>query len=245
MTESTTPDEALAALAALGDAERAVQMAAYHKSTRAFFGVPVPQIDALVKGWRGAELPARLALAEGLWRAGVHEARVAAAKLLDQNRFRPADAEVWGLMVRWLPDFDGWAIADHVMIAGQKRVVADPRRIDEVEGWTRSASMWVRRAALVVTLPFAKSGTPKPVEAAVRARVLGWAAGYVAQPEWFMQKAVAWWLRDLSKHNPAQTRAFLDAHGAQMKAFARKEAAKYLPGGWAGLGAVGATGEEG
>lgn len=229
-----TTEAALAALAAAGDGERAVQMAAYHKSTRPFFGVPVPQIDALVKAWRVAELADRVALADGLWQAGVHEARVAAAKLLDQSRFRPTDAPVWAQLVRWLPDLDGWAIADHVMIAGQKRVVADPRRIDEVEGWTRSPSMWVRRAALVVTLPFAKSGTPKPVEAAVRARVLGWAGGYVADPEWFMQKVVAWWLRDLSKHNPDQTRAFLEVHGGSMKAFARKEASKYLPGCWPG-----------
>ena len=75
-----TTEAALAALAAAGDGERAVQMAAYHKSTRRFFGVPVPQIDALVKAWRVAELGDRVALADGLWQAGVHEARVASKR---------------------------------------------------------------------------------------------------------------------------------------------------------------------
>ena len=42
------------------------------------------------------------------------------------------------------------------------------------------------------------------------------------------QKAVAWWLRDLSKHDPARTAAFLASHGARLKPFARKEAGKYL-----------------
>ncbi|MDG1431462.1 MAG: DNA alkylation repair protein, partial [Paracoccaceae bacterium] len=45
---------------------------------------------------------------------------------------------------------------------------------------------------------------------------------------WFIQKAVAWWLRDLSKRDPERVVEFLDHHGEQMKPFARKEASKYL-----------------
>ena len=88
--------------------------------------------------------------------------------------------------------------------------------------------MWTRRAALVITLPWTKQPFPSAQDRAIRERVLGWAAVYVSDPEWFIQKAVAWWLRDLSKHDPDRVRAFLDAHCMQMKAFARKEAAKYL-----------------
>ena len=64
---------------------------------------------------------------------------------------------------------------------------------------------------------------------AARARVLGWAAGYVPDQQWFIQKAVAWWIRELSKHDAAAAQGFLDAYGAAMKPFARKEAGKYLP----------------
>ncbi|MEJ2001402.1 MAG: DNA alkylation repair protein, partial [Maritimibacter sp.] len=63
---------------------------------------------------------------------------------------------------------------------------------------------------------------------AARDRILGWAASYVDDPEWFIQKAVGWWLRDLSKHDPDRTRAFLDSYGERMKPFARREAGKYL-----------------
>ena len=128
-----------------------------------------------------------------------------------------------------MPDFDGWAIADHVCSAGGKRLVADPARIDLVETWTISPQMWTRRAALVITLPWTKLNFPKPLDLAIRDRVLGWAAGYVADPDWFIQKSVAWWLRDLSRHDPDRARAFLAAHGGQMKPFARKEAARHLP----------------
>jgi 3-methyladenine DNA glycosylase AlkD len=163
-----------------------------------------------------------------LWKSDIHEARIIAAKLLTQARIRPDDA-VWSLIRMWVPQFDGWAVADHACSAGQRRVMADLSRLDEIEDWTRSDHLWTRRAALVITLPLAKLPFPKPDEAAARARVLGWAASYVPDRAWFIQKAVAWWLRDLSKHDPDAVRAFLTDHGEAMKAFARKEAGKYLP----------------
>jgi 3-methyladenine DNA glycosylase AlkD len=114
------------------------------------------------------------------------------------------------------------------MIAGQKRLVWNPARIDDVEAWTTSSHLWTRRAAMVVTLPFAKQNHPKPHEAAIRERVLGWAASYVDDEDWFIQKSVAWWLRDLSKHDAPRVRAFLGENGGRMKPFASNEAAKYL-----------------
>lgn len=222
-------EQALAALEAAGDPAKAPEMAAYHKSTRQFFGVTVPQIDDLTDAWRAeCTLDERLALAAGLWATDIHEARVAAAKLFVQARIRPDDEGAWALIQSWLPDFDGWAIADHAMIAGQKRLVWQPERIEAVEAWTTSPAMWTRRAALVVTLPFAKKNNPKPEETAIRERVLGWAAEYATDPDWFIQKAVAWWLRDLSKHDAERVRVWLEAHGEKLKNFARKEASKYL-----------------
>ena len=105
---------------------------------------------------------------------------------------------------------------------------ADATRLDEVEGWTTHDNFWVRRAALVFTLPWAKQNFPKPHEVDARERILGWAASYVEDREWFIQKAIAWWLRDLSKRDPDRVSAFLNQYGEAMKAFARKEAAKYL-----------------
>ena len=88
--------------------------------------------------------------------------------------------------------------------------------------------MWTRRAALVATLPWTKQNHPKPDELANRDRILDWAASYVPDRNWFIQKAIAWWLRDLSKHDPVRAQVFLDKHGSEMKPFARKEAGKYL-----------------
>jgi 3-methyladenine DNA glycosylase AlkD len=224
-----TIDEALAQLHAAADPAKAAEMAAYHKAPRVYLGVTVPQIDAAAKGWReeDSSVEARVTLAADLWQSDIHEARVAAAKLLTQARIRP-DAAVWDLIAGWVPDFDAWAIADHACKAGEKRVMTDLSRLDQIETWTQADSFWTRRAALVITLPLAKLNFPKPEELAARERVLAWAASYVPDREWFIQKAIGWWLRDLSKHDAPRVRAFLAEHGAGMKAFARKEAALYL-----------------
>ena len=221
--------DAIAALRAHADSAKASEMHRYHKVDRPYLGVANPVIDDLVKEWRAAcDLDARLALARGLWKSNIHEGRIAAAKLLTQARIRPDDQAAWELIKSWVPEFDAWAIADHVAIAGQKRLVADPARLDEVEEWTTADHMWTRRAALVMTLPWTKQNNPKPADLAVRDRVLGWAAGYVTDPDWFIQKAVGWWLRDLSRHDPDRVRHFLDQHAEAMKPFAVKEAGRKL-----------------
>ena len=128
------------------------------------------------------DVAGRVALADGLWNTNIHEARVAAAKLLTQARIK-GDAPVWALIASWVPQFDAWAIADHACDAGERRLLAVPARIDEVEGWTTHENFWVRRAALVITLPWTKQNFPKPQDLAIRDRVLGWAAAYADDRE--------------------------------------------------------------
>lgn len=223
-----TLDAALEALQAGREPGRADGMAAYHKQSRDVLGIPNPYLNDLARTWRqNLSVPERVALADKLWQTNVFEARIVAAKTLTQARIKDDDA-VWRLIALWVPDFDSWAIADHACNAGERRLVADPSRLDEVEGWTRSDHMWTRRAALVITLPWTKQNHPSAEDLAIRDRVLGWAAAYADDRDWFIQKAVAWWLRDLSKHDPDRTRMFLNAHGLRLKPFARKEAAKYL-----------------
>jgi len=226
--QSQTATQALDQIRAHADPERAAGAKAYHKADRIYLGVPNPILNDLTKHWRQTlDVSDRVSLASELWQTNIFEARLAAAKVLTQARLRP-DEDAWALIAGWVPGFDSWAIADHACMAGQKRLVADPSRLDAVAHWTKSDHMWTRRAALVITLPWSKQNHPKPQERDIREQVLGWAASYVPDRAWFIQKAVGWWLRDLSKHDPDRVRNFLAEYGDQMKPFARKEAAKYL-----------------
>ncbi|MCF6305139.1 MAG: DNA alkylation repair protein [Rhodobacteraceae bacterium] len=220
---------ALEQLQALADAEKSVEMAAYHKASREYLGVSNPQIDALVKEWRAAmDVAQRVALADQLWQSNLHEARIAATKLLIQARIKPDDQPAWDLIKSWVPDFDAWAIADHASSAGSRRLVADSTRLDDVAQWAKSDHMWSRRAALVMTLPWAKLNYPSEKQNLERERILGWAADYAVDSEWFIQKSIGWWIRDLSKHDPDRARQFLENHSETMAAFAAKIAGKYL-----------------
>lgn len=224
-----SPAEAIAALEACGDAEKAEGAAAYHKIERRYLGVPVPLIEDMTRLWRAqASLDERVALADALWHSDIHEAKVAAAKLLTQARIRPDDA-VWHTIAAWAPGFDAWAVADHACNAGGRRLAGHPERLDDIEAWLHNSNMWTRRATLVITLGFTKSNNPSAEERAARDRILGWCVTLAPEREWFIQKAIAWWLRELSKHDAGAVRDWLAAHGATLKPFARKEAAKYLP----------------
>ncbi|WP_417587513.1 DNA alkylation repair protein [Pararhodobacter oceanensis] len=230
-TPEVTPDAALEALAALGDPARAGEMARYHKIDRSYLGLGNPQVDALVRDWRAAcSVEGRVALAAGLWESNIHEAMIAASKLLTQARIRPDDTPAWELIASWVDGFEGWAVADHACSAGGRRLVADPARLDTVEGWTTHPNMWARRAALVMTLPWARLNHPKPHETEARLRILGWAEGYAEDHDWFIQKSIGWWLRELSKHAPELTRDWIAEHGARLKPFAAREALRKIGG---------------
>ncbi|MCY4302371.1 MAG: DNA alkylation repair protein [Aestuariivita sp.] len=216
------------ALKADADPERAPQMAQYHKVTRPYLGLMNKQIDDMVKIWRRElSVDNRVTLADQLWNTNIYEGRLAAAKLLTQNRMDP-DYQAWSLMYSWAQDFDSWAIADHVCMAGHKRLLADPTRLDDVEQWTHSDHMWSRRAALVISLPWTKQQNPTATDMARRERILKWAESYAEDQEWFIQKAIAWWLRELSKRDATRVSVFLENVGHKLKPFAQREAAKYL-----------------
>ena len=59
-------------------------------------------------------------------------------------------------------------------------------------------------------------------------RMLGWVARLAEDRQWFIQKAIGWWLRELSKRDPERVRRFLTDHGEKLMGVARREATKYL-----------------
>lgn len=225
----TTQAQVLTRLRSLGDATKSAEMAAYHKTAREFLGVPSAVLDEMARDLRREmTLQARCDLAQEMWASDVHEAGMFAAKLLTQGRIRPDDAPVWQIIAIWAQGFDSWALADHASIAGAKRLQADPARLDEVEGWTTSENMWTRRAALVMTLPWARMTHPNTDDLTRRERILSWAEIYVPDREWFIQKAVAWWLRDLSRRDPNRVVTFVEGPGAGLAKWARKEALRII-----------------
>ena len=224
-----TADDAIAALRAHADPARAAEMATYHKQTREVLGLSNALTGGLADEWRRAlDQPGLVTLAQGLWASDIFEARIAAGKLFIQARIRPDDHAAWDCITGFVRDFDSWAIADAVAQSGAKRVMQDPSRLQILAEWTASDHMWTRRAALVFALPFTKARHQNATEALARQSILGWCETLAPERDWFIQKAIAWWLRELSKREPDAVTAWLATHGATLKPFARKEAARQL-----------------
>ncbi|MGP9789062.1 DNA alkylation repair protein [Roseinatronobacter sp. NSM] len=193
-------------------------------------GLPAQALDVLARDLRrDHDLPARCDMAGALWASGVYEARILAAKLLTQARMRPNDSAAWGVIAAWAQQCDTRAVADHVAIAGGKRLQAHPARLEQLAQWITAPNMWTRRAALVMTLPWARLPHPKPADMALREQVLDWAAQLVPERDIAIQNAIAGWLRDLSRRDPDRVRAFLAGPGLALVPPARREAACHLP----------------
>ena len=216
-------DDLIRELHALANTVESERMARYHKVDRLYLGVRVPTVTDVARQYAKDTAGNNLiGVCEGLWMTNIHEARILVGKLLDVCKPRETEA-VWAFIDRVKEDLDAWAIADHLEAGARRCLMDDDSRLDRIESaWLLHPNFWVRRASLVYTLYLSKRGrNPK--------RPLGWASGMVDDPEWFIQKAIGWWLRELSKHNPQRVLAFLEAYGERMKPFARREASKYLP----------------
>jgi 3-methyladenine DNA glycosylase AlkD len=211
----------LQALRAFGDAKRAEWEKAYQKSRWGHWGVALPSMDAAIKQTLGdLSQDQALSLCRRLWREPVWDLRIVAGRILARKSVEP-DARVWAFVTERLADLDGWAVADNLASVAWRCLVADPSRLDTVEAWVDSPHLWTRRAALVFTLPWTK-GERDPE------RMLGWATRLADDRQWFIQKAIGWWLRELSKRDPEKVRRFLEECGPKLTGVAKREATKYL-----------------
>ena len=211
----------LQALRALGSPERAEQEKRYQKSSWEHWGVPLPGMDVAIRETLGdLRQDEALELSRRLWREPVWDLRIVAGRILARKSIEP-DARVWGFVTGRLVDLDGWAVADNLAPVASRCLIEEPDRLDAVEAWIESSHLWTRRAALVFTLPWAKEKRDPE-------RMLGWAARLADDRQWFIQKAIGWWLRELSKRDPKRVRRFLADNGGKLRGVARREATKYL-----------------
>jgi len=211
----------LTRLRELASPERAAQEKRYQKFRWGHWGVSLPNMDrAIREHLAGADEDELLALCERLWREPVWDLKIVAGRVLGGKAVAP-DERVWRFIFERMPELDGWAVEDNLQSAASRCLLADPRRLDVVETWVENPHLWTRRASLVFTLPWTKPGRDPE-------RTLGWAARLLRDREWFIQKAIGWQLRSLSKTSPERVRAFLRAHEGAVKGVALREATKYL-----------------
>jgi 3-methyladenine DNA glycosylase AlkD len=215
------------ALRAVGTADRAAQEKRYLKSELEFFGVTVPELRRVVKGavrgYPGLDAAQLVAWSVALWRAPVHERRMAAVEILTLVAPRLGAGDL-ATVERLLRESGTWALVDGlaVSVAGEI-ALRDPRSWAVIDGWAADADFWVRRSALLALLRGIRSRPPD------LARFTRYAEPMLAEREFFIRKAIGWVLREISKRDPAWVASWTELHRAEMSGVTFREAVRRLP----------------
>jgi 3-methyladenine DNA glycosylase AlkD len=215
------------ALRAVGTADRAAQEKRYLKSELEFFGVTVPELRRVVKGavrgYPGLDAAQLVAWSVALWRAPVHERRMAAAEILTiaAPRLGPGDLAT---VERLLRESGTWALVDGlaVNVAGSI-ALRDPGAWPVIDRWAGDADFWVRRSALLALLPGVRAARPD------LPRFTRYAEPLLAEREFFIRKAIGWVLREISRRDPDWVADWTERHLAEMSGVTFREAVRRLP----------------
>ena len=195
---------------------------AYMKSAMPFLGVRVPDVRRLTReAARGVTDPDELrGAALELWRtAGHREERYAAQALMALRplRGRLDMLDVHEEMVRtgaW------WDHVDEVAHRLADLLDAHPAELAvELRVWADDEDFWIRRVAIIAQL--------QRKDATDRALLADAIEPNIADPEFFIRKAIGWALRDFARTDREWVRAFVDAHPG-LSPLSRREALKHL-----------------
>ncbi len=204
--------ELIAWLHGRSDPERARGVQQYFKHEIAALGVDTPtlrefataQANVLKAVWT---FPTATRLCDRLLQAPELEIRGLGILILGAFRreFRPSLTRV---ARRWLGTrLDNWALVDSFCGSVLSPLLESYPCVEgTLRQWSGARSLWVRRAAVVTLVPFARRGRGLD-RAYERARE------HFPDPEDLMHKAVGWLLREAGKTDPLRLRRFLERHG--------------------------------
>ncbi|MFD1441800.1 DNA alkylation repair protein [Lacticaseibacillus hegangensis] len=206
----------------VGEPANATPMAKYMKNQFPFVGVKTParlaQSKALLHASLQVPTPAVMAWSQALYRRSEREYQYVAIDLAKHNWRRFSVAELLALRPLvvakpWWDTVDAWRV-----VYGRAADADSAVKRQLFDVFEASDNFWERRIALNLQL-MSKDQTDLSMlqQAILRDR---------ETPEFFIQKAIGWALRQYSKTDPQWVRAFISGH--QLSKLAVREGSKYL-----------------
>jgi len=218
-------------LRAAADPDVAAGLHAYFKKAERlrFFGLKAAGLRAIerdvlacVKGcWT---LSDAVAYAERMLRRPELEAKALGAMVLARHR-RQFEPRLLPAARNWLAAglCASWATTDALCSLVVAEVLRRfPDRVATLRSWTRSRSLWVRRAAAVSLVPLARRGQALDTAYAVALALLG-------DDEDLVHKATGWLLREAGRTDVPRLERFLLRHGPSLPRTALRYAIERLP----------------
>jgi 3-methyladenine DNA glycosylase AlkD len=194
------------------DPQRARGLQQYFKHPIVALGIDTPTLRQfaddrsrrLTAAW---DPPRAIALCDRLLQEPEFEVRGTGILILSafQRELRPGLTRV---ARRWLDTrLDNWALVDTFCGSVLSPLLGRHPGVERtLRTWSRARSLWVRRAAIVTLVPFARRG--RRLDTAYDL-----AAAHFADAEDLMHKAVGWLLREAGKTDSPRLRGFLLRHG--------------------------------
>jgi len=214
------------ALRSAGTPERAAHEKHYLKSDLEFLGASVWEIRRAVKSALESQPLGHdglVALVRELWRAPMHERRMAAVAALELREGELGVADM-PLIEELLRDSRTWALVDGLAgdVAGSI-AQRDAGGVGPIlDRWAADPDFWVRRAALLTELKPLRSG-------AALDRFARHADAMLDEREFFIRKAIGWVLRETGKRRAPEVITWLAPRTGRASGVTMREAIRYLP----------------
>ncbi len=179
---------------------RADMSARYGIVTKAeVYGTTVATMRAMAK-----RLGRDHALADKLWRTGVHDARMLATMVGDPAQVTVAEME------RWARDFDNWGIVDTACFHYWDRT---PHAFKQIEKWSKAKDEFVKRTAFALLASCALHGQGTDADFLHGLELIEREA---SDPRNFVKKGVNWALRSIGGKKSPKLRAAARALAKQL-----------------------------
>jgi 3-methyladenine DNA glycosylase AlkD len=115
--------------------------------------------------------------------------------------------DTWDVIKKWQKKIDNWGLCDALSKIYTKILEIIPERVlKQLQQWNKSTNLWDRRQSLISLLYFSR--TKKvflPFDT-----IINLLNELVNDPEYYVQKAVGWTLRELCSVYPNETKEYLE-----------------------------------
>jgi len=177
--------EVLERLRSMGNPDNVKGMGRFGISVKNTFGVSMPELRKLAR-----KIGKHHDLAQGLWKSGIHEARIVAGIIDEPGSVTEKQMDAW------VKDFDSWDVCDQVcMNLFDKTSFAYKKAVE----WSSRNEEFVKRASFALMASLAVHDKKAEDEAFLK--LLPLIKRESTDERNFVRKAVNWALRQIGKRN--------------------------------------------
>jgi 3-methyladenine DNA glycosylase AlkD len=204
--------------------EKGLAMSNYMKGLFPFYGIGSVERKAIVREWsKHIDLNNRnefWELIKELWSRDQREYQYTALDLLLKRKISSYHSDDHYELEWLIRNRSWWDTVD--LIASNnlgKYIRLFPEQGNElIEEWRQSGHLWLQRSCLIFQLKYGNDTDRELLTNLIKE--------FVSQKEFFIQKAIGWSLRQLSKRDPESVKRILKE--IPLKGIALREATKYL-----------------